>query len=230
MDWARAIEHKRQALLAIVIALFDMLDLTGDAGLRRLSPHLHRTVLRVLQPAEAAVRRLVVIAARGVVAKPSPSRPMPSVPVGRRNGKRLAFRLFDPPVSLAIPGDRRSTGFGMTAGPRLHVFGSDPRIAALWPQPRPAAPAPHPADGSVDATRLSLRLHAIRRALDDLPRQARRLARWRLRRQCKSGPKSAMPLRFFRPPATRRRPSHDVDRILAECHDLACLALSTDTS
>jgi hypothetical protein len=230
MDWAKAIEHKRQALMAIVASLFDMLELTGDAVLLRLSPRLRRTVLRVLQPAEAAVRRLVVIAARGVVAKPSPPRPMPSMPSGRRNGNRLAFRLFDPIARAAIPGGRRSTGFGMTAGPRVHVFAADPRIATLWPALRPAAPAPHPADGSVDARRLCLRLHAIRRALDDIRYQARRLVRWRLRRQANSNRAFALPSRYFRPPATRRRPSHDVDRILAECHDLARLALSTDTS
>jgi hypothetical protein len=232
MDWGKAIEHQRQALLAIVVSLFDMLELAGDAVLVRLPPHLHRAVLRVLRPAEAAVRRLVVIAARGVVVKPSPPRPMPSMlPAGRRNGNRRAFRLFDPPERAAIPGQgRRWTGIAAAAGPRIHVFGPDPRIVALWPASRPPVPAPLPADGSVDATRLSHRLHAIRRALDNLPYQARRLARLRLRRQTRPGPKPATPLRFGQPPGFRRRPSHEVDRILAECHHLARLAVSSDTS
>ena len=37
----------------------------------------HRAVLRVLRPAESAMRRLIVIAARGLVVKVVPSRPMP---------------------------------------------------------------------------------------------------------------------------------------------------------
>lgn len=229
MDWARAIERNRQSLLAIVEALFDMLDLTAGTALVRLSPGLHRAVLRVLQPAESAVRRLVVIAARGVVVKLSPAGPIPSVPIGRKGGGRLAFRLFDPPDCQAISWRGRGSG-GVPTVPRVHVFAADPRIVTLWPAPRPAARAPSLADGSVDAARLCLRLQAIKHALDDIPRQARRLARWRLRKPTRPGRAPALPLRFGRPPGHRRRPSHDVDHILAECHDLARLALASDTS
>ena len=40
-----------------------------------LPRRLHRAILRLLRPAESAVRRLIVIAARGLVVPPSPQRP-----------------------------------------------------------------------------------------------------------------------------------------------------------
>ncbi len=80
MDWARAIERNSEALGAIVAALFVML---GSQAVARLARPLHRAVLNVLVPAESAMRRLIVIAARGLKAKPAPSRPMPRGPIGR---------------------------------------------------------------------------------------------------------------------------------------------------
>ena len=47
----------------------------------------------------------------------------------------------------------------------------------------PSAAVPPPPDGLVNAQRLARRLEALKLALDDLPRQARRLVRWRLRRE-----------------------------------------------
>ena len=62
MDWARAIERNSEALKGIVEALFVMLGLAGTDTTARIPKPLHRAVLRVLRPAESAVRRLVVIA------------------------------------------------------------------------------------------------------------------------------------------------------------------------
>jgi hypothetical protein len=42
-------------------------------------------------------------------------------------------------------------------------------------------PPPPAADDPVDATRLARRFAALARVLDDLPREARRFARWRAR-------------------------------------------------
>ena len=75
MDWARAIERNSEALKGIVAALFAMLGLDGDVTVARLPHSVHRAVLRVLQPAESALRRLIVIAARGLVVRFVPSRP-----------------------------------------------------------------------------------------------------------------------------------------------------------
>jgi hypothetical protein len=49
-------------------------------------------------------------------------------------------------------------------------------------RPFPVAPRrPRAPDDPIDATRLALRLQALQQALDDLPGQARRFARWRHR-------------------------------------------------
>jgi hypothetical protein len=226
MDWARAIERNSEALQGILAALIAMLEQAGGATARLPRP-LHRAVLQVLRPAESAVRRLIVIAAQGLAVKPAPSRPMPPGLSGKGQRNRLSFQLFDPRQRLAHsrlkPRPR--------AEPRIHVFGYDPRVAALWPSPAPrATPAPPPDDGCVDARRLSLRLNAVKLALDDLPRQARRLARLRAKRERAPDLRVKSPLRPGRPPGYRKRPLHDVDRVLAECHGLACYALAPYTS
>jgi hypothetical protein len=228
MDWARAIERNSEALKGIVEALFAMLGLAGEATVARLPRSLHSAVLRVLRPAESAMRRLVVIAARGLVVKPAPSRPMPARPIGKGGHSRPSFQLFDPRKNFA---ELRQHGRRPARNPpRIHFFGSDPRVAALWSAPQPAGDPAPPRDGLVNAERLNRRLQALKSALEDLPRQARRLARWRFRREKAQSPKFKSPLRPGHPPGYRRKPVHEVDEVLAECHGLACDAMRPDTS
>ena len=227
MDWARAIERNSEALKGIVEALFAMLGLAGDATVARIPQPLHNAVLRVLRPAESALRRLIVIAARGLVVKLAPSRPMPAGPIGKGGGsRRPSFQLFDPRKNFAGP---RRRAFARIA-PRIHIFGNDPRVAAMWAAPQPLADPVPPSDGLVGAQRLSRRLQALKAALDDLPRQARRLARWRVRRENAPSPKFSSPLRPGPPPGHRRKPVHLVDEVLIECHWLAFDAMKPDTS
>ncbi|MDO8352020.1 MAG: hypothetical protein Q7T14_01040, partial [Aestuariivirga sp.] len=114
--------------------------------------------------------------------------------------------------------------------PRILFFGEDSRVDALWPAPPPvAAPVPPP-DGLVNAERLSRRLQALKLALDDLPRQARRMVRWRVRRENMPSPKFKSPLRPGPPPGHRKRQIHPIDEILADCHALAWDAMKPDTS
>ena len=101
MDWDLAIRRNSEALKGIVEALFAMLGLAGGATRLRIPQPLHRAVLRVLRPAESAVRRLVVIAARGLVVKLAPSRPMPAGPIGKGRASRPSFQLFDPRKNFA---------------------------------------------------------------------------------------------------------------------------------
>ena len=79
--------------------------------------------------------------------------------------------------------------------------------------------------------RLSRRLHALKLALDDLPRQARRMARWRVRREAMQKLRSSN-RRSGRvhPPGHRKRHIHPIDEILADCHWLAWDAMKPDTS
>jgi hypothetical protein len=112
MDWNLAIEKNREALRRILATLVAMAELGGQftffpqkgalhqglapAEKSKLSPaltlprHLHIAVLRLLRPAESAVRRLVIVAARGVVVapprSPSRSRKAKSAPTILRNG------------------------------------------------------------------------------------------------------------------------------------------------
>ena len=226
MDWARAIERNSEALKGIVAALFAMLGLAGDATRLRIPQPLHSAVLRVLRPAESAMRRLIVIAARGLVVKLAPSRPMPmpAGTIGKGGRSRPSFQLFDPRKNFAElhQHHRKFT----RNPPRIHFFPYD----SLSPVRPLAAGVPPPPDGLVNAERLTRRLQALKLALEDLPRQARRLARWRVRRENAKNPKFRSPLRPGHPPGHRRKPVHEVDEVLAECHWLAWDAMKPDTS
>jgi hypothetical protein len=229
-DWDGAIKHHSEALKGIVAALFAMLGLDGDASVERIAPALHRAVLRVLRPAESAVRRLIVIAARGLVVKPiAPRRkPMGKIPRGSGSSRPPSFQLFDPRkyfAELHPPRRKRSKN-----PPRIHFFGSDWEVTTWQARPPAAVRPPPPADGLASAARITRRLQALKSALDDLPRQARRLARARLRREKVPRLKSQSPLRPGQPPGHRKKPVHEVDDILTECHGLACWAMEPDTS
>jgi hypothetical protein len=164
---------------------------------------------------------------------------------GGGGGQRLrefrpSFHLFDP---LRRFQRRRPAARGV---PRISFPG--------FSEPFPIPPPPS-ADDPVDAARLALRLAALGRVLDDLPREARRFARWRARRDLASRAKSSSPLwgsegrarhvalsgkargggnrrvwplRPGRPPGHRpanRGPRHEVHDILDVTHGLAFWAL-----
>src|SRR3990170_7011515 len=178
-----------------------MLGLDGTDAALRIPRSLHSAVLSVLRPAESAVRRLIVIAARGLVVKLAPSRPisrpMPAKPIGKGVGssKPPSFQLFDPRKRFKPVRAMKSTRIV----PRIHLFSPpDPTVAAIWAaraarvSSPAAAPAP-PSDGLASAERLTRRLEALKSALEDLPRQAKRLARWYERRKGSPSPKFLSP-------------------------------------
>jgi hypothetical protein len=220
MDWALAISRNRNALLTIVAAIVALIG--GREG-GPIARRIRNAALALLRPAESATRRLIVIAARGVSVSPGLSRPPISHAAAAAAGRERppAFALFDRQRPFALcPTVKR---------PRLI-----PRIRTFWgelppPPPLPAAAgAPPDPDAPVDAGRLRLRLRSLEAALADLPRQARRLARWRARRAPDIRPYA--PLRLGMPPGHRRRPDREIDIVLRECHALACDALRSDTS
>lgn len=233
MDWALAIEINRTALTRIVASLVAMVELVGGGMAGRLSRPLYLSVLRVLRPAESAVRRLVVIAARGLVVKLHAPRPMPAGRIIGRGGnaRKPFFQLFDPRKTFDRP---RIAKPPPRVAPRVRVIGYDPRISVLWRPPVPQAEAEVllPDDGLVSAVRLARRLQALKLALEDVPRQAKRLVRWQARRARPDvyPPRFTVPLRPGRPPGYRAKPDHDVDDILIECHRLALDAMRNDTS
>ena len=229
MDWDAVIKRNSKALKAIIEVLFALLGLDGADAASRIPRSLHSAALSVLRPAESALRRLIVIAARGLVLKPAPSCPMPVGTFGTGIAYlRTSFQLFDPRKNL--PELRQPHVKYAKHPPRILFFGDDSRLEDLWPSPRPAVvPAPPP-DGLVNAERLSRRLQALQFALEDLPRQARRMARWRVRREAAKAPRFRSPLRPGPPPGHRKRQIHPIDEVLADCHALAWDALKPDTS
>ncbi|CAN5173326.1 hypothetical protein BH10PSE7_BH10PSE7_11150 [soil metagenome] len=226
MDRAHFIETNHAALTRIVAALIAMVGLVDGGGAAKLPQHLFRAVWRVLCPAESAVRRLIVIAARGVTVKLAPARPFPKGLGRSRTGKaHVSFQLFDTRKRF----DLRPRHTGPRPVPRILGFG-DPHLVPLF-QPPPAfsGDAP-PTDEFVNPERLGRRLDAIKVALEDLPRQARRLVRWQARRDRMEELTFKTPLRPGPPPGYRREPEQEIDLVLERCHVLAWQALNEDTS
>ncbi|HEV7929768.1 MAG TPA: hypothetical protein VGP12_06505 [Nitrosospira sp.] len=145
MDWDLAIKHNSEALNGIIAALFAML---GEVTVSRLPRPVYYAVLRVLRPAESALRRLIVIAARGLVVKVAPSRPMPKgTIIGKGDKSRLpSFQLYDTRKYFPELSQRRIKY--AKHPPRILFFGPDSRVDDLWPAPPPAtSPAPPSSDG-----------------------------------------------------------------------------------
>jgi hypothetical protein len=243
--------------------------------------HLWRAVLRLLRPAESAARRLIIAAARGIVVPASAPRAArrPPAPEPGNNApllRSLGIAVTVPPASGAASTPPRG-GTGAKHGasaPRIPAFAlldplrdplrkrrrmtpphAAPRImlpGIMEPFCLPPPPAP---DDAVSAARLGQRLAALAAALEDLPGQARRFARWKARHDARSGNagrvRRTSPLRAGRPPGgrlsswdasardaataragtARGRPVREIDLILVHAHELAFDALTRpDTS
>ncbi|GAB4355145.1 MAG: hypothetical protein Kow0026_14150 [Oricola sp.] len=236
MNWALAIARNRAALLRIVAVLFVMAGL-DEGGADAVPRRVWRRILRLLRPAEAAARRLIVIAARGIeveAPKPRPQRP----PTGIERLQAAGLLVIHEGISLGLARAPRSEpaepaksapaipGFRLADPPRRFD-------AKAWDGLRP-----FPQDGfdladpdeEVSARHLCRRIVALNRALDDLDGQALRLARWKARRErdrATARPRRFRPLRPGLPPGWRRRPRNEIEEVLKECHALALHAWDT---
>jgi hypothetical protein len=93
-----------------------------------------------------------------------------------------------------------------------------------------ALPTPMKPRKAPDDTRLVQRIRALQNALADMTKQARRLARHQAKRaSLPAGPRRVGPLRPGYPPAHKKRPTHEIDFILRECHALAVQARAAPT-
>ncbi|CAN5434572.1 hypothetical protein BH10PSE7_BH10PSE7_19380 [soil metagenome] len=227
MDLTPYVAETQAALARIVAALIAMVGLADRGGAAKLPQHVYRAILRVLYPAESAVRRLIVLAARGLTVKLSPMRPMPKgVVPGRAGNRPLSFQLFDPRKRFS-PLRRRVAA---AAVPRIHFFPISPLVPLYQPRPVESPdPVPEPS-GEIDTRQLGRRLAAIKTALENLPRQAKRLVRWQARRDRMQRPTFKSPLRPGPPPGHRRESEQEIDLVLIRCHAMAWQALSEDTS
>ena len=219
----------------------------GDCGLTATLPrHLYLFVLRLLRPAESAARRLVIAMARDIVIPPLPARlPCAKKPKSAflRNGVGTGIVMPKGTVLRPAP-PQRAPVFSLTDPLRRPAFDHPGRRTVFAGVPRISFPGlckPFPVavrrlplpDDPIDVSRLMARLRALAAALDDLPAQAQRFARWRTRRDA-GRVRRVVPLRGGMPPGARGRrggASHPVDAILADANWLAFMALERrDTS
>jgi hypothetical protein len=106
MDWAAAIDRNREALKRVLVRLRAMAHIDdGDERPEPLPRILHRAVLRLLRPAEAAARRLVIVAARGieVTLPPARDREVPARPVRPSPVHSIRIRSLGLAVHSAVP-------------------------------------------------------------------------------------------------------------------------------
>ena len=220
MDIPATINLYKAALLRIIAGLFAMLDGTQA----RIPAALHRGVARVLRPAESAVRRLIVTLARisNLKAPPPRSRPAPTgLARAAKERRRLAFPLFDPRQRF---GRQRHQAKG--PGPRIRSLAPDPFRVPLVN----ATPMREKSDGLEPSSHLLARLVALKDALENLPKQAQRLARALERRSKNPKLKFRMPLRPGRAPGLRKKPRLEIDEILHQCDWLARNTLAPNSS
>ena len=230
MDWNLAIERNREALKRILAMLVAMAGLADGAG-NTLPRHLHRAILRLLRPAESAVRRLVIVTARGLVVTLPPARPRKAKPRPtflRKPGGTGILMPRGPSLARGPHPARSPCRCSIRSGPSAHRSG---RRRAAFPASRcpasprrfPSRPAARPRP-TIRSTRPASRSASRRWVLrsDDLPRQARRFARWRAARVA-GRTRRVWPLRPGRPPGQRpaARRTHEVHEILHDLHGLA---------
>ena len=244
VNWPGVIEKNRDALLRIVAMLVALAGLDDTDAVTTLPRSTRNYLLRILRPAESAVRRLIILAAHGITLPPLS--PLAGEMSRRDRGGSSARKSKHAPLSpraASLPLVDPLKRFDLT--PRRRYATTQPRVRSLSgtslpvymrvPEP-PPKPLPTP-DDPVDATPLLRRLHTLKRALEDLDAQARRLARWqaRLKRHLalphdQRGRRRLAVMRPGWPPGRRKRRIHEIDDILADLHGLAVQARDLDSS
>ncbi len=205
MDWKIAIQRNRQALSDVVAEL---------VALAQRDETLHRSVLRILRPAESALRRLIVVVAamlsqkareRGEDGADKNEIQLPDFSTFATYDTLPAFQLIDPHKSFGEFSRPVAKGI-----PRISV----PGVFDPVPLKKP--------DNTLQAVKLIRRIRKLQYALATLPRQARRLNRLMARRaNAEPGPRKVGPIRPGHPPGHRQRPREPVDDLLRETQWLA---------
>ena len=247
MDWTLAISRNRDLLKDIVLGLFLLARMRVGGSLFTLPRSTFQSIMLVLRPAESAVRRLIVIAAEiaGTVHQiPRTVEANRFIRLQELSNlcpifRIRAFQLFDPLKSFDpdsiwdVDQVNYESGFGLAP----HAIGQDTTLDNL----------------PVKASDIGQRLNALMSALNNIPYQARRLARWQAKRdaalqslrlkrdpgldpeksRCMQDwrPRRMSPMRPGLPPGWRQRRIHEIDTVLKECHGLALDLLNApDTS
>ena len=241
MDWDEIIERNRERLFLAIAPLLAVLGFDQRRS-EEVPRHFHSFLITLLRPAESAVRRLIIIAAIGIVVKLrlGASRAFPAG-LAHKLKKALeeeeerfpAFPLIDPlkrfaPQDFGWAQDWSENWGKEQALPRISVPGLfDP----TFPQP---IPAPNRYD-PIATTSLLRRIRSLKEALENLPRHARRLARWKAKNELSNQPDAPWKpgrLSPFRPgpaPGKHLHEEREIDVILGDCHYFARQAWA-DTS
>jgi len=236
MDWNLALQHNHTLLLRHVAWLFTWLKLEVGESIETL-PRLKRyTILFVLRPAESACRRLIVVRMylSGIVApklsargKPSAKKSKTKTSDAKQQVSLAAFRLLDPrkkfdlnpnaPKYAKGPGPRITTFWSGTDHDRSDIYAYQERLKRLRESTR---------GKEHSAKSVCRRMNALMAALQDLDKQAARMARLLARneRRHAEGKPAHAPIRPGPPPGRRQRRKHEIDEILRETHHLAFLA------
>ena len=208
-------------------------------GAPTITRHVWRAILSLLRPAEAAARRLIIAAARGIVVPlPPPRKPAPQLKPAPLTAR-----------TLPQPADREAF-LRLSPARRYVPAHAAPRI--MFPGiTRPHRLPPPSPDDPVSAVGVARRLAALAAALDDLPKQARRFARLKARLDLqrtqdrdathprrfrrtsplRGGPPYGGRLAVWDPTAPHGKHIREIDEILAHAHALADYALDfPDTS
>ena len=212
MDWSLVIDRNRKALLTIIVTLMASLGLVGGGRLTTLPFFLYRRALAILRPAESALRRLIVIVAHEMALRGFKLRP------ARRDGL-VEFLVFSRPNPQS---GERLPSFNLIDP--LKIFGREaPDMDGFYSGENSDAAEVTP----ISAASLGRRILALKNALENLPRHAKRLARWYEQRDLAYAQNSAhrySPMRPGPAPFSRRRKPEEIDDVLLECHLLAIYA------
>ena len=153
----------------------------------------------------------------GVVIRPGPL-PEWARALAPRRSSSLSLPLLDPLKRFGV----RRRSVKPSDVPRIRSF-DDPRIG-FFDRPRQPDPVPPSPDDPLDAGRLHRRLEAIARTLDDLPGQAKRLARWQARRDARRARESGEPGQLCLPPPLTPPHKGEGDRPPVSLHPLRLAA------
>jgi hypothetical protein len=214
MDWQLAITRNREAVTAIIMALIKSLGLSDGSVLTTLPILVYTRALAIIRPAESAVRRLIMIAAMQLTPnkfrRPKPSDRQVNFALfpRRQEAKIPAFNLIDP---LKNFGEETSDFEVLGTNYHQYLDNQDPS----------------PTTTRICAHSLTRRLLALKHALDNLPKQAKRLARWYAARDAalqQMRPHRLSPLRPGPPVGLPKRKRSEVQKVLLECHLLAIYA------
>jgi hypothetical protein len=232
-DYDAVIWKQGWRLFKVVLAMFAMAGLTTYAApLEKLPRRTRHAILNLLRPAESALRRLIVIVvhelltSKGVVTKFKPGKAPLSgafggmnAAIGEADSRIPAFQLIDPLKRYSFNDEPRAPIVPHNADiPRICIPGVTERymppqhIAQDWDDP-------------IDARSLCARLIALRHALETLPKQAKRLARWQARRGFLREAAPLKPIRtkvlLHNPPGLRKDRTERLQGILNDCRYFA---------